>query len=174
MKNEIRYIRRIKAFCLGSQVVVKRYPGKNRNRKEKPMIEQRVKTGLALTQKHLSLCDENRPKAHVKSRNEFVEKAIEFYSGYLNAEQNPKFFDDIFATKVQQRVEQIGRTFGTGQYKIAVELSILSHILAWELDVSKESLQQLRQMCSEKVKELGSLPTFENIYNFQHENRKEG
>ncbi|PHJ37507.1 hypothetical protein P378_16505 [Desulforamulus profundi] len=104
-------------------------------------MDQRVKTGLALTQKHLSLCDENRRKAHADSRNTFVEKAIEFYSGYLNAEQNPKFFDDIFATKVQQRVEQIGKTFGTGQYKIAVELSIFSHLLASQMKVSDDTMR---------------------------------
>jgi len=44
-------------------------------------MEQRIKTGLALSQKHLSLCDENRRKAQADSRNTFVEKAIEFYSG---------------------------------------------------------------------------------------------
>lgn len=136
-------------------------------------MEQRVKTGLAITQKHLSLCDENRRKAHADSRNTFVEKAIEFYSGYLNAEQNPKFFDDIFATKVQQRVEQIGKTFGTGQYKIAVELSVLSHLIASQLKVSDDSMRRLRSICSEEVKKLGSLPTFEQIYSYQHENRKE-
>jgi len=137
-------------------------------------MEQRVKTGLAITQKHLSLCDANRRKAHADSRNAFVEKAIEFYSGYLNAEQNHKFFDDIFATKVQQRVEQIGKTFGTGQYKIAVELSILSHLIASQLKVSDDSMRRLRNICSDEVKKLESLPNFEQIYNFQHEGRKEG
>lgn len=137
-------------------------------------MNQRVKSGLAITQKHLSLCDENRRKAYADSRNTFVEKAIEFYAGYLNAEQNPKFFDDIFATKVQQKVEQIGKTFGTGQYKIAVELSILSHLLASQLKVSDDTMRRLRNICSEEVKKLGSLSTFEQIYNFQHENRKEG
>lgn len=136
-------------------------------------MEQRVKTGLAITQKHLSLCDENRRKAHADSRNDFVEKAIEFYSGYLNAEHNPKFFDDIFATKVQQRVEQIGKTFGTGQYKIAVELSVLSHLIASQLKVSDDSMRRLRNICSDEVKKPESLPTFEQIYNYQHENRKE-
>lgn len=136
-------------------------------------MNQRVKSGLAITQKHLSLCDENRRKAHADSRNTFVEKAIEFYSGYLNAEQNPKFFDDIFGTKVQQRVEQIGKAFGTGQYKIAVELSILSHLLASQMKVSDDTIRRLRIICSDEVKKLESLPTFEEIYNFQHENRKD-
>jgi hypothetical protein len=136
-------------------------------------MNPRVKSGLAVTQKHLALCDNNLRKAEADSRNTFVEKAIEFYAGYLNAEQNPKFFDEIFAGKVQQKVEQIGKAFGTGQYKIAVELSILSHLLASQLKVSDDLLHRLRNICSDEVKKLGSLPTFEQIYNFQHENRKE-
>lgn len=137
-------------------------------------MNQRVKAGLAVTQKHLSLCDNNLRRAGADSRNAFVEKTIEFYAGYLNAEQNPKFFDDIFATKVQQKVEQIGKAFGTGQYKIAVELSILSHLLASQMKVSDDMIRRLRNVCSDEVKKLGSLPTFEEIYYFQHENRKEG
>ena len=171
--GSVRIIRNITAFGLGSQVYIKWYPIKIRNGKENHNMEQRIKTGLALSQKHLSLCDENRRKAQVKSRNEFVEKAIEFYPGYLNAEQNPKFFDDIFATKVQQRVETIGKTFGTGQYKIAVELSILSHLLAWQMKVSDDSLRRLRNMCSDEVKKLESFQTFEQIYNSQQERKKE-
>ena len=63
------------------------------------MLEQRIKTGLAITQKHLSLCDENLRKAEVSSRNAFVEKAIEYYTGYLNAKQNSMYFENAFASK---------------------------------------------------------------------------
>lgn len=78
------------------------------------MLEQRIKTGLAITQKHLSLCDENLRKAEVSSRNSFVEKAIEYYAGYLNAELNSRYFESAFASKAQQKVEQIGKSLGTG------------------------------------------------------------
>lgn len=135
-------------------------------------MKQRVKSGLAVTQKHLSLCDNNLRKAEADSRNTFVEKAIEFYAGYLNAEQNPKFFDEIFVSKVQQKVEQIGKSLGTGQYKIAVELAVLSHIVASQVQMTEAELRRLRENCADGVKRLGSVPSFEQEYRFQHSNER--
>lgn len=135
-------------------------------------MNQRVKSGLAVTQKHLALFDNNLRKAEADSRNTFVEKAIEFYAGYLNAEQNSKFFDEIFALRVQQKVEQIGKSLGTGQYKIAVELAVLSHIVASQAQMTEGELRRLRENCADGVKRLGSVPIFEQAYRFQHSNER--
>lgn len=135
-------------------------------------MNQRVKSGIAITKKHLSLCDNNLDKAQADSRNTFVEKAIEFYAGYLNAEENPKFFDEIFTGKLQKQVEQIGKTLGTGQYKIAVELAVLSHILAAQAQITESELRRLHENCANSVKQLGSVPTFGQAYVFQHSNER--
>jgi len=54
--------------------------------------EKRIKPGLAITQRHIRLCDGHLRAAGVSSRNEFVEKAIECYAGWLDVKQNPEFF----------------------------------------------------------------------------------
>lgn len=46
--------------------------------------EKRIKPGLAITQRHIRLCDRHLRAAGVSSRNEFVEKAIECYAGWLD------------------------------------------------------------------------------------------
>ncbi|WP_277669111.1 hypothetical protein [Caproiciproducens galactitolivorans] len=132
-------------------------------------MSKRVKSGLAITPAHLKLCDDNLRRANADSRNEFVEKAIEFYAGYLNAEQNPKFFDEMFTSAVQQKMEQVGKSLGTGQYKISVELAKLCHLIAAQMRVTDDQMQRLHQKCSEEVKALGSVPTFEQAYRYQHE-----
>jgi len=131
-------------------------------------MDKRVKSGLAVTLAHLKLCDDNLRRAQADSRNEFVEKAIEFYSGYLNAEQNPKFFDEMFTSAAQLKMEQVGKSLGTGQYKISVELAKLCHLIAAQMHVTDNQLQRLHQNCSEEVKALGSVPTFEQAYLYQH------
>ena len=130
-------------------------------------MNNRVKPGLAITPAYLRLCDDNLHRAGANSRNEFVEKAIEFYAGYLNAEQNPKFFDEMFTSAAQQKMEQVGKSLGTGQYKIAVELAMLCHLISSQLNLTEEQLHRLRRNCSEEVKELGSVPTFEQAYRYQ-------
>ncbi len=130
-------------------------------------MKNRVKTGLALTPAHLKLCDDNLERAQADSRNTFVEKAIEFYAGFLNAEQNPKFFDDMFTSAAQQKMEQVGKSLGTGQYKIAVELAKLSRLFAAYMRMPENHLASLHRECTEEVKELGSVPTFEGVHRSQ-------
>ena len=136
------------------------------------MLEPRVKTGLALTQKHLNLCDENLRRAEVSSRNSFVEKAIEYYAGYLNAEQNARYFENAFIGKAQQKVEQIGKSLGTGQFKIAVELALISHILASQAKISAEDFRRLREKCEYDIRHLEGVQKFEEVYRFQHSRDK--
>lgn len=137
-------------------------------------MDQRVKAGLAVSQKHLSLCDENLRKAEVNSRNTFVEKAIEYYAGYLNAEQNSKYFEDAFASRAQQKVEQIGKSLGTGQFKIAVELALISHILAAQAKITDTDFRRLRDKCEYDIRRLEGVQRFEQAYKFQHDGREEG
>lgn len=132
------------------------------------MLQKRIKAGLALTQKHLALCDDNLRKAEVNSRNAFVEKAIEYYAGYLSAEQNSKYFEDAFASRAQQKVEQIGKSLGTGQFKIAVELALISHVLAAQAKITDADFRRLRDKCEYDIRRLEGVQKFEQAYQFQH------
>lgn len=132
------------------------------------MLQKRIKAGLALTQKHLALCDDNLRKAEVNSRNAFVEKAIEYYAGYLSAEQNSKYFEDAFASRAQQKVEQIGKSLGTGQFKIAIELALISHILAAQAKITDADFRRLRDKCEYDIRRLEGVQKFEQAYQFQH------
>lgn len=129
---------------------------------------KRIKTGLALTSAHLKLCDDNLTRAEADSRNTFVEKAIEFYAGYLNAKQNPKIFDEMFTSAAQKKMEQIGRSLGTGQYKIAVELAKLCNLVAAQVRLTDQELSSLHRKCANEVKAMESVPTFEQAYQFQN------
>ena len=46
-------------------------------------MNQRRKTGIALSDKHITICDACRQRFHLGSRNDFIEEAIEYYQDYL-------------------------------------------------------------------------------------------
>ena len=46
-------------------------------------MSQRRKTGIALSDKHITICDTCRQRFHLVSRNDFIEEAIEYYQDYL-------------------------------------------------------------------------------------------
>ena len=124
------------------------------------MSEKRVKAGIALTPKHLKLCDENLTRAGVRSRNSFVERAIEFYVNYLHRNG----FDT-------NRFEALCKSLGTGQYKMAVELATVARLLSTILNTNSEELRWIREDSAQEVKNLGSVPTFQKCWQRQIQGR---
>ena len=127
-------------------------------------MEKRTKYGLAVTPKHLALCDSNLKLSGARSRNEYVEKAIEFYAWYLNAENNPRLFEKLLTGSAEKKMDTLGKTMGSGQYKIAVELSKLCFLVAQCIDVSENDLWQLHQKCAEEVKNLDGVPSYRQTH----------
>lgn len=127
------------------------------------MYAKRVKSGLAVTEHHLKLIDENLRHAKANSRNDFVEQAIEFYIGYLNAEDSSGYIGELLSAELDRRITHFTKTFGTNQYKTSVQLAIISHILANAFNFSREYIDGLFQQCQQEVKQLDSVPNFARI-----------
>ena len=92
------------------------------------MLEKRVKSGLAVTPRHLKLCDDNLRRAGVSSRNDFVEQAIEFYCSHLLSHELAQLRSR--GEVPMERFETLSKSLGTGQYKLSVEVATMARILA--------------------------------------------
>jgi len=131
------------------------------------MPEKRIKTGIALLPSAIELCDKNRRLARAHSRNEFVEKAIEFYSGYLNADSNPEFYEEMYSSRWEQAVKKTGDTLIRGQFRLAVEVSKLAHLIAATNNIPDSMLKDLAQRCVAECKDLAGIWSTEDIVRFQ-------
>lgn len=127
------------------------------------MYSKRVKSGLAVTEQHLKLVDENLHRAKANSRNDFVEQAIEFYIGCLNAEDSSEYIGELLSSELDRRVSRFTKTFSTNQYKTSVQLAVIAHILADSFDFNREYIDRLYQQCREEVKQLDSVPDFARV-----------
>ena len=76
------------------------------------MLEKRVKSGLAVTPRHLKLCDDNLRRAGVGSRNDFVEQAIEFYCSHLLSHELAQLRSR--GEVPMERFETLSKSLGTG------------------------------------------------------------
>jgi hypothetical protein len=132
------------------------------------MLEKRVKTGLALSPSVIELCDKNRSLAKAGSRNDFVEKAIEFYSGYLNADENPEFYEEMYSSRGEAAVKKIGDTLVRSQFRLAVEVAKLAHLIAATNDIPDSVLHSLAQKCIEECKGFSGVWNAEDIVRFQN------
>jgi len=107
------------------------------------------------------------PKDNCRSQNEFIEKAIRFYLGYLAgqvaANYLPAALVAALRTTVQGSEEHICRML----FKLSVENSILMNVVAAGMDIDEESLTRLRGKCVEQVKKSNGCIRFKDAVEYQ-------
>ena len=103
------------------------------------------------------------------SKTEFIEKAVRFYCGYLlNKEQTAtEFIAPQLAAITEGIVRGSEQNLSRAMFKIAVELSALTHMLAAMNEVDDATLYKLRLMCSDEVKRINGIINFEKAVRYQ-------
>lgn len=94
---------------------------------------------------------ERMDDAHVRSLNAFVLKAIDFYLGYLRQSKNLNYISPILASSIKSEMKSIEHNLSEIIFKMAVQLSMLTQIVADEKDFYPEYLEELQKWCAEKV-----------------------
>lgn len=104
-----------------------------------------------------------------KSKSEFIEKAINFYLGYLKQEDNINYLAPRITSSVDAVVHGTEQRINRNLFKIAVELGKLSHMLAAVNDVDEDTLQELHEMCLDEVRHINGVINFERAVRFQND-----
>lgn len=103
------------------------------------------------------------------SRSEFIEKAINFYVGYLKAEGNINYLAPRITSSVEAVINGSEQRINRNLFKIAVELGKLAHTIAAANDVDEETLRELHSMCVDEVRHINGAINFESAVKFQNE-----
>lgn len=102
-----------------------------------------------------------------KSKSEFMEKAINFYCGYITAENYREYFPSVIVSTVKGTLDSFENRMASLLFKTAVELSMMLHVTAANNDIDEETLSRLRGMCVKEVKRLHGNISFEEAVKFQ-------
>ena len=114
-------------------------------------MKRKIKTGTMLSRKTIKLCDENLVNANVKSRNDFIGKAIEFYVGYLQRNDNTHYTNRIIDETINNRIDLLEDHLSIVLFKLSVELSMIMQIIAISADIDEKTLELLRQKSTTDV-----------------------
>lgn len=106
-------------------------------------------------------------KDNCKSRSEFIEKAIRFYSGYISAEDSLKFLPTAITSTMSGIVSTSENRIARMMFKLAVEMSMMMNILASNAEVDEALLRKLRGKCVSDVKKSIGTVNFEEVLKFQ-------
>ena len=105
--------------------------------------------------------------ANMRSRNEFVNEALKFYCGYLKSRKAEDYLLQSLSSVLAGTVQDSENRLARMDFKIAVELSKLSQVIAYTHDVDGEALQKLHAKCVEEVKRINGAVEFEDAYRYQ-------
>ena len=104
-----------------------------------------------------------------KSPSEFIEKAVNFYIGFLKSEDNVNYLSPRITSSVDAVVHGAEQRINRNLFKIAVELGKLSHTVAAVNDVDEDTMRELHAMCVDEVRHINGMINFESAVKFQNE-----
>lgn len=90
-------------------------------------------------------------KSNSKSRSEFIEKAVLFYVSSLMTKDD-MYLPSTITSVLQGMMDNTEKRQSKLLFKLAVELDIMSHVLASAVDVDPMQLERIRGFCVEEVK----------------------
>ena len=85
------------------------------------------------------------------TQNEFIEKAILFYCGYLQSEYAGDFLPKILGETLEAILSMFGDRIGRLLFKQTVEHNVMNHILASDTDIDAATYQKMRGMSYQEV-----------------------
>jgi hypothetical protein len=94
------------------------------------------------------------------SRSEFVRDAVEFYIAYHNQNKNVNFISPIISSVIKNEIDGAVRNISNMLFKMAVEESLLTEVLAWYADIDTDNLDNIRELCKYKVATTNGILSF--------------
>ena len=115
----------------------------------------------------LDRCDEQLTRANVESRNEWVTETLRFFCGYLSPKQNENYLLQSLSSFLISTIRDTENRLARMDFKIATELSKLTHVVAHTHAIDEQALSSLHLKCVEEVKRINGAVDFEDAYNYQ-------
>lgn len=135
----------------------------------KEQKEQTGKKRFALWAKRETLqkIDEWYKKANCLTKSELVEKAVDFYIGYLSSNDNKEYLSSIVISTLKAIVAESENKQSRMLFKLAVEMAIMMNLIASEQELDGIELERLRGECVKEVKRLNGSFSFEDALAWQ-------
>lgn len=128
---------------------------------EKTKFSIRVDTEL------LELADAYIRDSTVQNRTELIEDALRFYLGFLTTKKAEDYLLQSLSSVMTGTVQDSENRIARMDFKLAVELSKLAHVIAYTHDVDEETLHKLHLKCLDEVRRINGAIAFEDAYKYQ-------
>lgn len=116
------------------------------------MASEKVKFALRMAPETQELVKKMGPLDNCQSQNEFIEKAIRFYAGYVSGQEAAEYLPVALVDALRATIQSSESRTARLLFKLAVEIDMMMNVLAVGMEVPPDDLQRLRGQCIQNVK----------------------
>lgn len=131
------------------------------------MFENKKKFALWMYPDTLEKIGEIYREDNCESKSEFIEKAVNFYIGYLTSEDKKSYLPSVVTSTLKSIVAESDNRQNCMLFKLAVEIAIMQNLVASSQDIDRLALERLRGECVKEVKRLNGNFSFEDAVYWQ-------
>ena len=104
-----------------------------------------------------------------QNRSEFMEKALQFYIGYLTCNHAQDYLADVIPSTVKGIMDETANRMGRLMFKMAVEQAVTENILAAVCSVDQQDVSRLRGQCIEEIRKTNGMISFDKALSWQRD-----
>ena len=127
----------------------------------------KTKFSIRVDTELLKLADHYIADSTVQNRTELIEDALRFYLGFLTSRKAEDYLLQSLSSVMTSTVRDSENRIARMDFKLAVELAKLAHVIAYTHEVDGEALRKLHLKCLEEVKRINGAVDFESAYKYQ-------
>mgnify|MGYP003189378990 FL=1 len=133
------------------------------------MVIGKEKFALWITPEAKKEVEAHYKQDNCKGQSEYIEKAVRFYSGYLDTKHAEEYLPRVLSDVLEGKLSAFGKRMGHLLFKLSVDQDIMANLVAYDIDVNLDTLRKLRVRCVKNVKETNGEIDFEDAVRFQKE-----
>ena len=108
----------------------------------------------------LKECIINQIRYEVKTRSEYVIKALEFYNSYLFSKQVSGYINVEIMNRLEAMLDSLENRIGRQMFKLIVESAKICRILFDHLELDMDDFDELHNVCVKEAKHINGAITF--------------
>ena len=113
------------------------------------------------------LVKEMCPLDNCCTQNEFIEKAIRFYAGYISGQEATAYLPPALASVLRGTVQDTENRICRLLFKLAVEQDMVMNVLAAGMELPNEQFHAMRGRCIQDVKKTSGSISLDDAVRYQ-------
>lgn len=115
------------------------------------MREKHIRYSAWLSESTLKQVERYYESDQCKNKSAFIEKAILYYINYINLEKNMDILSPTLMSSLRAISDENTTRLTRLIFKLAVELGVLSNVVAFRFDINKKDIDMVRDECIKEM-----------------------